>query len=75
MTKADASGSGDLDDPLDGDVPDGDRVEEVPVLLHRVGVVARQVHVVVDVVRAAARGEGLLEERRPAVPRPEVEGA
>ena len=56
------------------DVPHRDVVEQRPVLLDRVGVVARQVHVVVDVVGAAAGREGLLEERRAAVPRPEVEG-
>ena len=67
--------TGDLDDALDGDVPDRDRVEQVPVLLDRVGVVARQVHVVVDVVGRAAGGEGSLEERRAPVPGAEVEGA
>ncbi len=69
-----ASGPGDLDDPLDAHVPQGHALEERPVLLDRVGVVARQVHVVVDVVGAAARLERLLEERRAPVPRPEIEG-
>ena len=64
----------DLDDPLDADIPQRDPVQERPVLLDRVAVVARQVHVVVDVVRRAAGFERLLEERRPAVPRPEVQG-
>ena len=54
---------GDLDDPLHRDVPHRHVVEQRPVLLDRVGVVARQVHVVVDVVGAAAGLEGLLEER------------
>src|SRR4051812_9219698 len=66
--------SRDLDDSLDADVPEGDAVEEGPVLLDRVGVVAGQVHVVVDVVRAAACRECLLEERRASEPRSEVEG-
>ena len=74
FVKAVASGPGDLDDPLDRDVPHGHPVEQRPVLLDRVGVVARQVHVVVDVVGAAARLERLLEERRAPVPRPEIEG-
>ena len=65
--------AGDLDDPLDRHVPHGHVVEQRPVLLDRVGVVARQVHVVVDVVGAAAGLQRLLEERRAAVPRPEVE--
>ena len=55
------------------DVPHGHVVEQRPVLLDRVGVVARQVHVVVDVVGGAAGLERLLEERRAAVPRPEIE--
>ena len=67
--------AGDLDDPLDRHVPDRHVVEQRPVLLDRVGVVAGQVHVVVDVVGAAAGLQGLLEERRAAVPRPEVERA
>ena len=74
LVNADASGPGDLDDPLDADVPDRHVVEQRPVLLDRVGVVARQVHVVVDVVGAAAGLEGLLEERRAPVPRAEIEG-
>ena len=74
LVKADASGPGDLDDALDRDVPQRHIVQQRPVLLDRVGVVARQVHVVVDVVGAAAGLEGLLEERRAAVPRPEIEG-
>ena len=65
--------AGDLDDPLDRHVPHGHVVEQRPVLLDRVGVIARQVHVVVDVVGAATRGQGLLEERRAPVPRPEVQ--
>ncbi len=67
-------GPGDLDDPLDRHVPQRHVVEQRPILLDRVGVVARQVHVVVDVVRAAAGLECLLEERRAPVPRPEIEG-
>src|SRR4029079_13554343 len=64
----------DLDDPLHPDVPERHAVQQRPVLLDRVAVVAREVHVVVDVVRAGARLQRLLEERRAAVPRAEVEG-
>ena len=41
LVNADASGPGDLDDALDADVPDRHVVQQRPVLLDRVGVVAR----------------------------------
>ena len=47
-------GAGDLDLPLDADVPQRDAVQELPVLLDRVAVVARVVHVVVEAVQLHA---------------------
>jgi hypothetical protein len=41
---------GDLHLPLDADVPERDRVQELPVLLDRIAVVPRVVHVVVEAV-------------------------
>ena len=41
----------DLDLPLDPDVPERHAVQQVPVLLHGVAVMARVVHVVVDAVQ------------------------
>ena len=66
-------GAAHLDGALDAHVPQGDVVVEGEVLDLRVVVVARQVHVVVDVVRGAAGAAGRLEHRRLAVPGPEVE--
>jgi energy-coupling factor transporter ATP-binding protein EcfA2 len=66
--------TGDLDDALDRDVPPGHAIQQRPVLLDGVAVIPGQVHVVVDVVGAAAGLEGLLEERRAAIPGSEVQG-
>jgi hypothetical protein len=57
-------GSGDLDLTLDADVPQRHAVEQLPVLLHRVAVVARVVHVVVDAVHGDTVPPRRVEERR-----------
>ena len=67
-------GALDLDDVLDADVPEGDVLEQVPVLGDRVVVVGREEGVVVHVVRRAPRPQGRLEVRGSRVPGPEVKG-
>src|SRR4029077_825913 len=64
----------DLDDALDGDVPQRHVVHERPVLLDGVAVRIRVEHVLVDVVRGAAGAQGGVEEGRAAVPGTEVQG-
>jgi hypothetical protein len=63
--------AGDLDLALHADVPEGDAVQELPVLLYRIAVVARVVHVVVEAVHLDAVPARRVEERRPADPRVE----
>ena len=57
-------GTSDLDLPLDADVPQRDAVQELPVLLYRVPVVARVVHVVVEAVHLDAVLARRVEVRR-----------
>ena len=64
-----ALGPVDLHLPLDAEVPERDAVQELPVLLDRVTVVARVVHVVVEAVHLHAVAPGGVEERRLADPR------
>src|SRR3989441_69661 len=59
-------GSADLDVAFDGDVPESDVSEQMPVFLHRVVVVTRKEGVVVYGVRLTARLPRLVEERGPA---------
>ena len=61
----------DLDLLLDADVPQRHRVHEVPVLRHRIAVVARVVRVVVDAVAGHAVLARGVEVRRLADPRVE----
>ena len=66
-------GAAHLDRPLDAHVPERHVVVERVVLHLGVVVVAREVHVVVDVVGGAAGPAGRLEHRRLAVPGAEVQ--
>src|SRR3989441_11381768 len=54
----------DLHISLDGDVPEGDLLEQVPVFLHRIVVIARQERVIVHRVGLATRLQGRIEEGR-----------
>src|SRR5207245_11782968 len=65
----------DLDLAFDAYVPPGHVINQMPILLERIGVEPRQVHVIVDVVRLRARTLRSLEERRLPIPRPEEQGA
>jgi hypothetical protein len=60
--------SGDLHLSLDAHVPQRDPVQKLPVLLDRVAVVPRVVHVVVEAVHLYAVAPGGVEERRLADP-------
>ena len=55
------------------DVPHGRMIHEVPVFLDGIGEVARNVHLVVHVVRVATGAPGRVEERRFPVPGTEEE--
>src|SRR6058998_724712 len=55
------------------DVPHGRMIHEVPVFLDGIGEVARNVHLVVHVVRVATGAAGRVEERRFPVPGTEEE--
>src|SRR5256712_2093813 len=55
------------------DVPDGRMIHEMPVFLDRIGEIARDVHLVVHVVRAATGAPGRVKERRFPVPGTEEE--
>ena len=62
-------GPGDLHLPLDPDVPERDTVQKLPVLRHRVAVVTRVVHVVVEAVHVHAVAARRVEVRRLPDPR------
>src|SRR5881296_352382 len=55
------------------DVPDGRMIHEMPVFLDRIGEIARDVHLVVHVVRVATGAPGRVKERRFPVPGTEEE--
>src|SRR2546425_1014758 len=55
------------------DVPDGRMIHEMPVFLDRIGEVARDVHLVVPVVRVATGAPCRIKERRFPVPSTEEE--
>ena len=59
-------GASDFHVPFDSHVPEGDVFQEMPILRHRIVVVARQERVVVDRVGLATRLQGRVEEGRTA---------